>query len=123
MTQAIDIILRPATQDDLPAINAIYNHYVTQSTCSYQLEEEPAADRLAWFQRHGAEHPVIIAERAGAVVGWGSLSRFHEREAYRLTTENSVYVKHDLQRQRIGSRLLGSHLAARKNLKTFASKW
>lgn len=100
------LTIRPATPADLPAINAIYNYYVTRSTCTYQLEEETAAARQTWFEHHGAEHPVIVAEREGAIVGWGSLSRFHPRAAFCHTVENSVYVQHDQQRCGIGSRLL-----------------
>lgn len=66
--------LRLATEDDLAAINDIYNYYVPRSTCTYQLETEPLAGRRAWFREHHAEtHPVIVAESEGEVVGWGSL--------------------------------------------------
>ena len=106
-----DLLIRSATVADLPAINAIYNHYVMHSTCTYQLEAETAAERLAWFRQHGTEHPVIVAEREGAVVGWGSLSRFHARAAYQHTVENSVYVRHDLLRQGIGGSLLEELIA------------
>ncbi|MEI8242907.1 MAG: N-acetyltransferase family protein [bacterium] len=104
--QVFDMQIRHATPADLPAINAIYNHYVLHSTCTYQLEAETNADRLAWFERHGAAHPVIVAEQEHRVVGWGSLSPYRTREAYRRTVENSVYVRQGCQRQGIGSRLL-----------------
>jgi phosphinothricin acetyltransferase len=39
-------------------------------------------------------------------VGWGSLSAYHTRSAYRRTVENSVYVHHEHHRRGIGSRLL-----------------
>lgn len=102
-----DITIRPATVADLEAINAIYNHYVLHSTCTYQTEPETAADRRAWFDHHGPMHPVVVAEAAGEVLGWGSLSPFHPRAAYRHTVENSVYVRHDAHRRGIGGGLLG----------------
>jgi len=49
---------------------------------------------------------VIVAEAGGQVVGWGSLSAFHERSAYRHTVEDSLYVRHQHQRHGIGSLLL-----------------
>ena len=106
-----NLSIRSATVDDLPAINAIYNHYVVHSACTYQIEPETAAAREVWFAHHDAAHPVIVAETDGAVIGWGSLSRFHSREAYRHTVENSVYVRHDWQRRGIGSRLLEELIA------------
>ncbi|MEQ1759656.1 MAG: N-acetyltransferase family protein [Vicinamibacterales bacterium] len=101
------LLIRLAQASDLPAINEIYNHYVVESTCTYQETPEPAEGRLAWFERHGARHPVIVAERNGMVAGWGSLSPFHARSAYRFTVENSVYVHHAQHRQGIGDALLG----------------
>lgn len=98
--------IRPATAADLPAINAIYNHYVLCSTCTYQTEPSTPAEREAWFEAHGPRHPVTVAEIDGEVVGWASLSRFHARAAYGHTVENSVYVRHDRHRRGIGGALL-----------------
>ena len=103
-------LIRPATPTDLPAINAIYNYFVRHSTCTYQLTPTTAEERAAWFARHGPEHPVTVAratDAAGApIVGWASLSLFHERCAYRFTMEDSVYVHPDWQRRGIGRALL-----------------
>lgn len=64
------------------------------------------AEREAWFAAHGPGHPITVAESDGQVVGWGSLSPFHTRSAYRRTVESSVYVRHDRHRQGIGAALL-----------------
>jgi L-amino acid N-acyltransferase YncA len=100
------IAVRNATETDLVAINDIYNHYVLHSTCTYQEEPETIENRRQWFQHHGEKHPVIVAERAGRVIGWGSLSPYHPRSAYRHTVENSVYLHHEHHRQGIGSLIL-----------------
>ena len=100
------IVIRSATESDLAAINDIYNHYVLHSTCTYQEEPEPPEGRTGWFRHHGEKHPVIVAEMDGEVVGWGSLSAYHSRCAYRHTVENSVYVHHQQQRRGIGSLVL-----------------
>ncbi|HKW28984.1 MAG TPA: GNAT family N-acetyltransferase [Verrucomicrobiae bacterium] len=100
------ITIRPAAESDLVIINDIYNHYVLYSTCTYQEEPELLDGRQQWFRRHGDKHPVIVAEAGGQVVGWGSLSAYHPRSAYRRTVENSVYVHHQHHRRGIGSRLL-----------------
>jgi phosphinothricin acetyltransferase len=98
--------IRPATPGDLAAINAIYNHYVLHSTCTYQTEPTTPEERAAWFAAHGPLLPVTIAELDGAVAGWGALSRFHGRSAYRHTVEDSVYVHPDFLRRGIGSTIL-----------------
>lgn len=98
--------VRTATEADLAAINDIYNHYVLHSTCTYQEEPEPIEGRRRWFDHHGDTHPVIVATEGTDVVGWGSLSAYHARSAYRHTVENSVYVHHQRHRKGIGSLLL-----------------
>ena len=98
--------IHAATPADLGAINDIYNHYVLHSACTYQEEPEPLDGRRQWFQHHGAAHPVTVAESDGQVIGWGSLSPYHPRSAYRRTVENSVYVHHQHHRRGIGSLLL-----------------
>ena len=102
--------IRLARESDLAAINAIYNHYVLHSTCTYQLTPETAEARLAWFQTHGKEHPVTVAEIDSEVVGWGALNRYHPREAYARTVENSLYIRHDQQRRGIGRALLADQI-------------
>lgn len=102
-----EISLRLATAADLEAINDIYNYYVEASTCTYQEEPETLEARLKWFENHHPEtHPIIISEAEGKIVGWGSISPYHSRCAYRFTVENSVYVHHDHLRQGIGSIIL-----------------
>jgi len=111
-----DCVIRAATEADLVAINDIYNHYVLHSTCTYQEEPEPLAGRRQWFHRHDAAHPVIVAEVAGQVAGWGSLSIYHPRSAYRFTVENSVYVHPQHLRSGLGSRLLADLITRARSL-------
>ena len=105
------LALRNARNDDLAAINDIYNYYVENSTCTYQVEPTTPAERAAWFAEHGERHPVIVAEWDGEVVAWGALSEFRGRYAYRFTVENSVYVRHDMHRLGIGRALLAELVA------------
>ena len=110
-------VIRLATHTDLPAINDIYNHYVLHSTCTYQEEPESIEDRCRWFAHHGEAHPIIVAEVENRIVGWGSLSTYHARSAYRRTVENSVYVHHQLHRRGIGSILLKELVRRARNLR------
>ncbi len=103
--------LRLATEGDLRAINDIYNHYVRHSTCTYQEQTETLASRRRWFARHGRQHPVTVADLGGEILGWGSLSAYHARSAYRFTVENSVYVHPQHHRRGIGSALLQDLIA------------
>ncbi len=108
--------LRDATEADLPAINAIYNHYVLHATCTYQTVPSTAKEREDWFAAHGPKHPVIVAELDGVVVGWGSLSKFHPRQAYEHSVEDSVYLSHEHLGRGIGSLVLAELLRRAKEI-------
>jgi phosphinothricin acetyltransferase len=112
----IIISLHPAVEPDLIAINEIYNYYVLNSTATYQEQPEALCDRYQWFHNHDERYPVLVAEHSGEVVGWGSISRYHERTAYRYTVENSIYVHHNWHRRGIGSLLLQDIIRRSKNL-------
>ncbi len=109
-------IIRPAREADLAAVNDIYNHFVLHSTSTYQELPETLDTRRQWFSHHDEKHPVIVAEEAGRVVGWGSLSAYHTRSAYGRTVENSVYVHHEHHRHGIGSLLLSELITRARHL-------
>jgi phosphinothricin acetyltransferase len=108
--------IRDATAGDLTAINDIYNHYVAASTCTYQYEPSTMEERRAWFAEHDAQHPVTVALRGGALVGWGSLSWFRTRTGYRFTVEDTVYLRHDARGQGVGRALLDDLIARARRL-------
>ncbi|MDB4970609.1 MAG: phosphinothricin acetyltransferase [Myxococcales bacterium] len=101
-----ELTIRDACEDDLAAIDAIYNHYVLNATCTWQCEPNTAAQRRLWLSAHDQEHPVTVAVLDGEVVGWGSLSVYNVREGYRFTVENTVYVHPGRLRRGVGRALL-----------------
>ena len=107
-----NLVIRLASEADLPAIREIYNHYVHTSTATFQLELDTEGERLAWFRARGEKHPATVAVIDGEVVGWGSLSPWKERAAYDRTVEASVYVRADRHHRGIGRALL-AHLVER----------
>lgn len=87
---------------------AIYNHAVVHTTATYDYEPRTLAQRLEWFDDHERERwPVFVAEDGpGTVVGWSSLSRYHQKPGYQFTAENSVYLAESHRGRGLGARLL-----------------
>jgi L-amino acid N-acyltransferase len=110
------LAIRLATENDLPAINAIYNHYVAVSTTTYDLEPMSIDRRREWFAGRASIHPVTAACRGEVLVGWGSLHTFRTKPGYRFTVENSVYVHPDHQRTGVGSAILVDQIERAREL-------
>lgn len=103
-----DIDLRPFQWSDVPEITALYAHYVEQSVITFDTEvpsELKMAEKFGTMVEAG--HPLIVAERGGAVIGYAYASQYRPRYAYRFTCENSIYVHKDATGRGLGRRLLG----------------
>jgi phosphinothricin acetyltransferase len=101
-----DISIRPAALADAAAMAAIYNQAVVGSTATFDTEPEAVEQREAWLRDHTApQHPVLVAERDGRVVGWASLSRYSDRCAYIATVEASTYIDENETGRGLGTAL------------------
>lgn len=101
--------LRQVTEHDLEAIRSIYNHEVVNSTSTFDLRPRTSEEQKLWFDTHVGAYVAVVAFLTGAaseVVGFGSLSPYRERPAYRGTAEVSVYVHHSHKRKGIGQAIL-----------------
>jgi L-amino acid N-acyltransferase len=108
--------VRLAQLNDLPAISDIYNHAVLNTTASYDYEPRGMDHRLAWYELHQKQDlPVFVAEDGAEIIGWSSLSRYHDRIGYRFTVEDSVYIAEPHRGKGAGKALLAPLIqAARK---------
>jgi phosphinothricin acetyltransferase len=105
MTQAV--LLRDATEADLPAIRDIYNHAVQHTTAIWNETVVDLDNRLEWFRmRQSRGFPVLVAEKDARIVGYASYGDWRAFEGFRHTVEHSVYVEKDHQGAGIGRQLM-----------------
>jgi len=102
--------LRDATAADLPAIRAIFNHWIEHSTASFRTAPDSEEHTRAWFADRGPAHPVLVVEQGGRVLGWASLRPHKPTGGYRHTVELSVYLREDARGRGLGRRLLAELL-------------
>lgn len=101
------MILRDATERDLPAIVAIYNAAIPGRLATADTQQVAIAERVEWFHAHVPDRrPLWVLEERNRVVAWLSVEAFYGRPAYRHTAEVSVYVAEDHQRRGAGRRLV-----------------
>ncbi|KQW43446.1 MULTISPECIES: GNAT family N-acetyltransferase [unclassified Roseateles] len=105
--------IRPSTDADLPAIQAIYAVAVLNGTGTFETEV-PGVDEMGRRRQEvlGRSLPWLVAERDGVVLGYAYANYFRPRLAYRFCVEDSIYLSPDAQGQGIG-RLLLAELIAR----------
>jgi L-amino acid N-acyltransferase YncA len=102
---------RLAGHDDSEAIRSIYNREVLGSTVTFDMVARTPEDQLAWLDSHSGAHPAVVAvDDHDRVCGFGSLSPYRPRPAYRTTVEDSVYVGADVRGGGIGRGLLSELL-------------
>ena len=110
-----DLVIRNFAWGDVPAITAIYGHYVRNSVATFDTEppgETFIADKFGHMVELG--HPVIVAESGGNTVGYAYASVFRPRPGYRFTCEDTVYLAPEMLGQGIGSLLLSEVITRAK---------
>ena len=109
--------IRNAEEKDLPAILAIYNDVIVNTTAVYDYEPHTPAMRLAWFNvKKEQGFPVFVAVENGKVLGLSSIGPFRAWAAYQFSVENSIYVAADARGKGIGKMLMPPIIDAARQL-------
>ncbi len=112
-----ELTIRPGTLFDLEAITSIYNHYVINTSATFDLQAFATEDRITWFEQfNDGRHPIFVATllRGGnepALVGYAYAATFRKKPAYDNTVETTIYIAPDEAGKGVGQRLY-EHLLA-----------
>jgi len=107
-----DLIIRDCRDTDLACIRDIYNDAVLNTTAIWNEIPVDEENRRQWWQAKLAlNHPVLVAERAGEVLGYAAWGQWRAFDGFRATMEHSVYVRSDRKRGGIGRRLMEALIA------------
>jgi L-amino acid N-acyltransferase YncA len=94
--------LRSATADDAEAICAIYNHYVRNTSISFEEQDVSPADMAQRILDVSANLPWIVMESEGLIEGYAYATKWRVRAAYRFSVEVSVYLAPEVRGRGIG---------------------
>jgi phosphinothricin acetyltransferase len=97
------VTVRPATAADAPAIARIYNEGIEDRVATFETRLRQPSDVARWV---GGRHPVLVAERDGAIVGFGATFEYRPRECYAGVAETSLYVARAARGSGVGRALL-----------------
>lgn len=107
------VLVRDSRDADVPAVAAIYAHWVLHGLASFELDPPGVGEvgrRRAAVLAGG--YPYLVAQdEAGAVLGYAYAGAYRARPAYRFAVEDSVYVAPGAGRRGVGRALLPQLLA------------
>jgi phosphinothricin acetyltransferase len=107
----VNPLLRPAGAADAASICAIYNHYVTTTTISFEEEAVGEAEMAGRIADVGAARlPWLVIEVDGQVAGYAYATKWRARPAYRYSVESTVYLHRDWTGHGLGRRLYAALL-------------
>ncbi|QHI97484.1 GNAT family N-acetyltransferase [Xylophilus rhododendri] len=106
-----------ARTSHIPAIHAIYAHYVRTAICTME-EMPPSLEEM--HRRHDALRreglPWLVAADGHEVLGYAYAGRYRNRVGYSGTVETSIYVHPQHQGRGLGPQLLAALMAACREL-------
>ena len=103
----VEPVIRRVAQEDLPALLAIYNHYVADTPVTFDVEPRTLAQRQAWLDTFApaGRYQCFVAANGGAAIGWACSGKFKEKAAYDTSVETSIYLAPGEQGKGLGRKL------------------
>lgn len=98
--------VRDAVAADAGALAAIYNHYVRESTATFEVDEVPdvaMGARVAAVRAAGL--PYLVADAGAGLAGFAYAGPFQGRAAYRHSVETTIYLAGGGERRGTGTAL------------------
>jgi phosphinothricin acetyltransferase len=102
--------VRGAIDDDLEALNAIYNQYIAETHYTFDLEPYTMDARREWFSHFAGagRYRLLVGLHDDQVIGYASSSRFRLKAAYEPSVETSIYLAPEAVGRGAGTRLYGA---------------
>ncbi len=100
-------MIRSIRPGDIPACVALYNHYVADTTITFEEVPLTVESFTARVEAVTRRYPFLVWEddHSGKVIGYAYLYVYSERTAYRFTCDLSIYIKEGYGHCGIGNRL------------------
>jgi len=97
-----DLIIRPVTIDDAPALREIYAYYVENTGVTFEYAPPTLEDFEHRITETLPKYPYLCIERNGEILGFSFAHAFRERPAYDYSVETTIYIRHDVRGEGFG---------------------
>ena len=107
MSSETEIEIRRGRLDDAEGIAALYNHYILETTITFDIKPHTVEMRREWLEQFsaGGRHQIFVAIQEGKLVGFVCSQQFRKKAAYDPTVETTIYLAPEAVGQGLGRRL------------------
>ncbi|MBS1517901.1 MAG: N-acetyltransferase [Bacteroidetes bacterium] len=105
-------MVRKAKKSDAENICAIYNYYVSNTVITFEEEEISTEEMESRIISISAGYRWLVYEEDGGIKGFAYFTKWKDRNAYRYTSEVTVYTDKDHTGKGIGKILLNGIISS-----------
>ncbi len=100
-------VVRLGEERDFAPIVDIYNHYIRETTITFDIEPFTVETRGPWFEKFAATGPyrLLVAEDGGEVIGYAATLQYRPKAAYNTSVETSIYLHPERRGAGLGTTL------------------
>jgi phosphinothricin acetyltransferase len=99
-------MIRNVKPEDVSAITGIYNHYVRESSATFETEPVTEGEMRNRILSISAHFPYLVDEENGVITGYCYAHPWKARAAYQYTLETTVYLAPEFIGKGIGRLLM-----------------
>ena len=108
-SERTEVQVRPGIEGDLEALTEIYNHYVRETSITFDTVVFTPEERRPWLLSHPEDGPyrLMVAATADSqeILGYATSSPYRTKPAYATSVETTVYVAPEAGRRGVGTLL------------------
>ncbi|MFG2941186.1 GNAT family N-acetyltransferase [Streptomyces sp. NPDC048282] len=108
-SERTEVQVRSGVEGDLEALTEIYNHYVRETSITFDTVTFTPEERRPWLLSHPEDGPyrLMVATPADSqeILGYATSSPYRAKPAYGTSVETTVYVAPRAGRRGIGTLL------------------
>ena len=105
-------MIRPATTEDARQLCEIYNHYVLETSITFEEQPVSQEEMSQRIEETLQTLPWLVWEEDSHLLGFSYASKWKGRCAYRYSVESTVYLRSDAVGKGLGARLYAALLEA-----------
>lgn len=109
LSERTEVQVRPGTEGDLEALTDLYNHYVRETSITFDTAIFTPEERRPWLLSHPEDGPyrLMVATDTDSqeILGYATSSPFRAKQAYATSVEVTVYLRPDAGGRGVGTLL------------------